>query len=145
MADGSHKNLEYVVVNDWVRTGPETSQVARVGEVFRRTSDRLHEMEFELPHEASKPAPVRVTAEHLVWIDGQGWQTVSEVRAGDWVFDEQGRRLKVAANRLLPGTFTVHTLQLKGDNAFYAGGILVHDLCGPLPPDASSPTPEVAP
>jgi hypothetical protein len=30
----------------------------------------------------------------------------------------------------LPGSHKVYTLKLLGDTAFYANGLLVHDLCG---------------
>jgi hypothetical protein len=80
---------------------------------------------------------VRATAEHLLWVDGQGWRPAGDVKIGDWLFDESGRRVRVVANHRLSDVLEVHTVQLKGDNAFYAGGLLVHDLCGPLPPDAT--------
>jgi hypothetical protein len=145
MADGTHKPIECVKIDDWVRTGAEKGKVARVGEIFERRSGRLRELMLEDPLGMTAGRSLRATAEHLIWVDGKGWRPAEDLRIGDWVFDETGRRLRVAANRLSPETLTVHTVRLKGDNAFYAGGILVHDLCGPLPPEAALVTREDTP
>jgi hypothetical protein len=54
------------------------------------------------------------------------------LKTGDWLCDETGRSLEVVANslQLFNTSPTVYSLRLKGDNALFANGILVHDLCG---------------
>ncbi|MFN7137924.1 MAG: polymorphic toxin-type HINT domain-containing protein, partial [Limisphaerales bacterium] len=73
---------------------------------------------------------LRATDEHLIWVDGKGWVPAKELTTGDWLFDERGRRVQVTENRLQSYDGKVFTLKLRGDNVFYANGVLVHDMCG---------------
>jgi len=63
-------------------------------------------------------------------VDGRGWVEAAKLRAGDWLFHEDGHRVQVTASMALGQSRRVYTFRLSGDSAFYANGVLVHDLCG---------------
>lgn len=65
-------------------------------------------------------------------MDGKGWIIAKNLQPGDWLLDKDARPVQVMANERIPGLHPVHTLKLSGDVAFYANGVLVHDLCGGL-------------
>jgi len=52
------------------------------------------------------------------------------LKAGDWLMNDHGQRVQIVGNERIRGSHEVYTLKLRGDTAFYANGILVHDLCG---------------
>jgi hypothetical protein len=95
-------------------------------------SPSVHELHLAGPGNQVLPDLI-ATAEHLAWVDGKGWTSVGNLKAGDWLFNSKGVRIQVMTNQLLPGKMQVYTLKLAGDIAFYADDVLVHDLCGPEP------------
>jgi hypothetical protein len=68
-------------------------------------------------------------------VDGKGWLMAAQLQAGQWLFNDQGRRVQITASERIPEPMLVYNLKLRGDVAFYANGILVHDLCGAWSPD----------
>src|SRR5207244_10912714 len=82
-----------------------------------------------------QPQTVLTTDEHLFWVDGKGWVPALNLLVGEYLFNEYGERVRISANQRLNGTAEVYTLKLRGDTAFYANGVLVHDLCGGNPQD----------
>ena len=97
--------------------------------VYERADNTCREVRFALPGQA-EPDAVRTTDEHLFWVDGKGWVAAAELKVGDWLMNDEGQRVQITANARLSGSHEVYTLKLMGDTAFYANGILVHDLCG---------------
>ncbi len=132
MGDGTERAIETVRPGDVVRTGPGPRALAHVKGVFSRQSDRLRAIQFTASDGGSDERAVFATEEHLFWVDGQGWTAAQALKRGDWVSTPADGRLCVAGNEPCPGQFRVYTLKLNEDIAFYAGGVLVHELCGDL-------------
>ncbi|HKS38433.1 MAG TPA: hypothetical protein VJW76_14665, partial [Verrucomicrobiae bacterium] len=133
MADGKQKPIGELRSGDSVRTGRGRNEVATVAQLFRRPVERLRCIRFEHRNGNGTGGIVRATDEHLFWVDGQGWTVANQLQVGDWLSTDTGGVVAVSSNEIDDNPGEVVTLQLRGDNAFYANGILVHDLCGPLP------------
>jgi hypothetical protein len=111
------------------------SGTAVVDDLIVRQSSDLRELTLREVRAGSRPLDpadlqVQITGEHLVWNDTSGWLAASALQPGDWVHHQSGALLEVVANRLLPGEHTVYTIEVKGQNAFFASGLMVQDLCG---------------
>ncbi|HET7625609.1 MAG TPA: polymorphic toxin-type HINT domain-containing protein, partial [Verrucomicrobiae bacterium] len=129
LADGSLKPINQVRAGDVVKSGLSRHEMATVAEVYERNDNTCREIRFALPGQAD-PDFVQTTDEHLFWEDGKGWLAAAELKIGDWLLNSSGQRVRVISNKRLPGSHKVYTLKLLGDTAFYANGLLVHDLCG---------------
>jgi len=129
MADGSWKTIDQIRTGDRVKTGLATSAIATVAETMDRMSDKVRRVEFTAARSLATNS-VCATDEHLFWVDGRGWVEAAKLRAGDWLFHEDGHRVQVTASMALGQSRRVYTFRLSGDSAFYANGVLVHDLCG---------------
>ena len=66
------------------------------------------------------------------WMAG-GWTAASRLHPGDWLFDPQDHRVQITGIKMINSKTKVYTFKLAGDSAFYANGVLVHDLCGAPP------------
>jgi hypothetical protein len=143
MADGTEKLISELVTNDMVRSGVRTDNVARVGQVYAMDDARVYELCLRRLGGPSAPA-VLTTQEHLFWVDGKGWTPAKELKPGDWLSNSQGAPLEIVGNRRLDRLMKVYTLRLQMDSAFYANGVLVHDLCGARPPVTEVSTSEAA-
>ncbi|MGA2863269.1 MAG: FG-GAP-like repeat-containing protein [Verrucomicrobiota bacterium] len=134
LADGRFKTIDQVQPGDVVRSGTGRAHVATVSEIHARKTRQAREIRFHLPGD-SEPQVLRTTDEHFFWVDGKGWKMASQLAVGDWLFDDHDQRLQITANQRLGGPLEVYTFKLRGDMAFYANGVLVHDLCGSWTPD----------
>jgi hypothetical protein len=130
MADGRQRSIGELRPGDRVRTGTRPDDVASVSHVFKRRVETVRVVRFEEVGSAKPQQPVVTTDEHLFWVDGKGWTVANQLRPGDWLLTDVARRVKVADTIRETRTCEVYTLQLRGDSAFYAGGVLVHDMCG---------------
>lgn len=132
-ADGSLGSIGSLKPGERVRTGADPRETGEIREVYALDSDdvRVLSLSPAAGGEAA-PAELRVTGEHMMWKDGAGWTPARELRPGDWLHGPDGGMLEVRSVTPLPGTHRVYTLQMKGNNTFYAGGALVQDLCGGL-------------
>lgn len=137
MADGSEKPISAIVTNDTVRSGPHPHNLAVVKEISRVRNARVEQLLLRHLH-GETARPVTTTDEHLFWVDGRGWVGAGALKAGDWLSDPQGEPIEIVEIRPLPAPADVYTLRLDMDNAFYANGVLVHDLCGGSLPVATS-------
>jgi large repetitive protein len=135
LADGRLKMISEIKTGDFVKTGPDRSNVAHVAEVFALTSDRVRDLHFTWPG-TGRSDSVRTTDEHLFWVDGKGWVEAQSLHVGDWLLDDTARSVQVTESRRYEGTLPVYTFRLREDPSFYANGILVHDMCGFVRPDA---------
>jgi hypothetical protein len=129
MADGTGQKIDRLKSGDVVKSGPGPHDVATVAAAYQRREDGWRELEFGLPGQA-QPGLVRTTQEHRFWEDGNGWVPAARLKVGDWLLNEHGQAMKITANRPLVGPRDAFTLKLLGGAAFYANGVLVHDLCG---------------
>jgi hypothetical protein len=128
MADGTSKPIFQVRTNELVRTGSQVNNVATVTGVYWFDAPRIEEIDLGAP-----AAKLLATPEHLFWVDGKGWTAVSRLVAGDWLFDSTEHRVQITGIKMIDEKTKVYTLKLSGDDAFYAAGVLAHDLCG-IPP-----------
>lgn len=127
MADGTHKPIQQVKVGDWVRSGLKTNDVAMVTDTFERTVRQVRTLVFDQPSARTR---IESTDEHLFWVDGKGWTAAWALHPGDWLTTEQGVPLPVASSAPRQESVSVYTFKLREDTAFFANGVLVHDLCG---------------
>jgi hypothetical protein len=135
LADGSRIPIEKLRRGTSVRTSLWQSGASVVDDVIIRQSSDLRE--FTLREVKSGKTPLvpadlrlQITGEHLVWNDASGWTAAAALEPGDWVHHESGALLEVVSNRPIPGEHTVYTIEVKGQNAFFASGLMVQDLCG---------------
>jgi hypothetical protein len=138
MADGSTKPIANIQIHDLVRTGTHLWNTAEVNCTYELMAESEQQIQFTRPG-ATSPQQVMVSGEHLFWVDGKGWLAASRINQGDWLIDEAGERVPVVGNQATPVKSKVYTLSLSGDGAFYANGLLVHDLCGQVPSVMSAP------
>ncbi|HWI56105.1 MAG TPA: Hint domain-containing protein, partial [Bacillota bacterium] len=132
LADGRFKTIDQIQAGDVVRSGAGLQEVATVDEIYCLPSETCRQIRFVRSGQ-TEPDSVQTTDEHLFWVDGRGWIAAAQLRVGDWLFNPQNQRLQIIASERIPGRRQVYTFKLHGDVAFYANGILVHDLCGPTP------------
>jgi hypothetical protein len=123
MEDGTSRRIEDVRKNDIVRVGPRPIDVARVAQTFKRPAETLREIEWE------HGGKVRATREHQFWVDGKGWVAAANLRVGDHLMNDRGQRVRIDCIADIENTQPVYTFSVSGDNAFYANGALVHDMC----------------
>jgi fibronectin type 3 domain-containing protein len=121
--DGTLRPIEEVKTNDVVRVGPRSADVARVSQTFKRPAEMLREIDCEGGHK------VHATREHQFWVDGRGWVAAANLRVGDHLMNDKGQRVRINHLVDLENKQPVYTFSVAGDNAFYANGILVHDMC----------------
>jgi hypothetical protein len=138
LADGRFKTIDQVQAGDVLRSGPRPGDLSVVTEMLRRDSDHVRAIAFAAPA-GGMADTVRASDEHLFWVDGQGWVEARKLGVGDWLFHQPAGRVQVTASEPLAGTLPVFTFRLRGDNAFYANGVLVHDLCGWWTPPPTAP------
>jgi hypothetical protein len=129
MPDGRLKMISEIRVGDVVKTGAASTDVAHVAEVLERDSTKARDLQFSWVN-GDRTDSVRTTDEHLFWVDGQGWVEARSLRPGDWLRDEYGRPVRVTENHRIAEALHVYTFRLREDTAFYANGVLVHDMCG---------------
>ncbi|HVK58521.1 MAG TPA: polymorphic toxin-type HINT domain-containing protein, partial [Candidatus Kapabacteria bacterium] len=123
MSDGSTKPIEQIKSNDLVRVGPGTAEVARVSRTFVRQQESVCDIEFS-------GGKVQATSEHRFWVDGTGWVAANQLKAGDYLMNNDGGRVRIARVTEVKNNEPVYTFSVLGDNVFYANGVLVHDMCG---------------
>ncbi|MGA2174885.1 MAG: choice-of-anchor tandem repeat GloVer-containing protein [Verrucomicrobiota bacterium] len=143
MGDGTEKPISEIRIGDTVRSGPKPGNIAVVYAVYSLTATNFQEIRF-VSADAKNARSLTATDEHRFWVDGKGWVAAGVVAAGDWLFDSSGRRLSVVASQSVTRSMPAYTFSLADDNAFYANGVLVHDLCGAPPAGSRVRTSEVA-
>jgi hypothetical protein len=129
LADGRFKTIAEIQPGDVVKTGPGRNDVAQVVEVLGRTSTKVREIQFTWPG-SNRSDSLRTTDEHLFWEEARGWVEAQKLEAGDWLLDDAARPVRITENRRIAGPLQVFTFRLREDPAFYANGVLVHDMCG---------------
>jgi len=117
-----------------VRTGLRLTDRATVTEVYEGLSNQGLEVRFTPRGRPAGSRSLQTTDEHLFWVDGRGWTAASALKPGDWLVLENGTNAEVTGTDRIKDPIRVHTFRLHGDSAFYADGVLVHDLCGAEPP-----------
>jgi hypothetical protein len=128
LADGTRVPINQLRQGNVLRTGTDHRETAEIREVYELESSDVHLL--RLRGESGVTSDLRVTGEHMVWKDGAGWTAARELAPGDWLHNRKGEMIEIVSAQSLPGRHPVFTLQLKGNNTFYAGGVLVQDLCG---------------
>nr|WP_240204448.1 ricin-type beta-trefoil lectin domain protein [Streptomyces actuosus] len=132
MADGSHKAIRDVRTGDLVLAdAPQTGRGSAqpVTDTFRHRTTLLVDVTLA-------DGALTSTAGHRLWVDGDGWTRVSELRAGDRLRTPDGTRHTVRSLRtrsdLAPRE--VFDLSIDGLHSFYVGtagarsyDVLVHN------------------
>ena len=129
MSDGTEKPISQIQTNDLVRSGSSPESIARVAGVYPFDGQTVYEFRLRRLNGRSTPT-VLATSEHLFWVDRKGWTAAGALKTGDWLSNPDGAPIEIASVRKALRPMKVYTLGLQGDNAFYANGVLVHDLCG---------------
>jgi hypothetical protein len=128
LADGTKVPINQLRQGNVLRTGTDYRETAEIREVYELESSDVRLL--RLRGESSGISDLRVTGEHMVWKDGAGWTAARDLLPGDWLHSQKGEMIEIVSTQPLPGRHPVFTVQLKGNNTFYAGGVLVQDLCG---------------
>jgi hypothetical protein len=139
MSDGTRKAIEDIRVNDVVRSGSRSGENSAVTEVYTKTAAKARALSFQPLMGAAREEELLTTDEHLFWVDGRGWVEARNLKAGEWLITESGSRAELKSNETRAGPIRFHTLRAHEHHAFYANGILVHDLCGRWENQASRP------
>lgn len=129
LADGSVVPIETVQAGDAVFTD-RMGSVYRVAELIRRTSGNLYALTYRGADGRGESVTLQVTGEHRIWTDHAGWVAMQNLEPGQWLHHVDGSLRRVETIARIPGIHEVFTLEIAGDNAFFAGGILVQDDCG---------------
>ncbi|HEV2391800.1 MAG TPA: Ig-like domain-containing protein [Verrucomicrobiae bacterium] len=132
MADGTQRAISTLATNDLVQSGVQAGDVSKVNQVLEFNTHKIQNIQV-IDTAGGVVRSLFATAEHLFWVDGKGWLPAAELGIGDYVLDWQEHRLRVVRNQVVERSLKVYTLGLTGDTAFYANGILVHDLCQQSP------------
>ena len=133
LADGSRVPIESLTKGQMVRASEFAKQTGAVGDLIERESEDLYTLTAEaVPGTGAPPPPVnlRITGDHVVWSDSVGWKAARDLEVGEWIHHESGTLMQVMSLNREPGKHTVYTIEVDRNNAFFAGGILVQDLCG---------------
>jgi hypothetical protein len=137
LAGGGFKTIAEIKVGDMVKTGTGRNDMAHVAEVMERTSAKGRNLQLTWQGRGARSDSLRTTDEHLFWVDGQGWVEARALRVGDWLLDDAARVVQVTENKRIDEPLQVFTFRLREDSAFYANGILVHDMCGFWTPETT--------
>lgn len=76
--------------------------------------------------ETIKIGTLRVTADHLVFANGQ-WKRAGELNAADRLLTKDLKQHSVDLIEVVPGTVDVYDLTIDGPHNVFAGGVLVHN------------------
>ena len=123
LPDGSTAPIERLRRGDRVLTGSKGA-TARIEKAYSLRADQLLELRFE------NGRSLVTTPEHHLWVDGAGWTPAAGLRRGDWMQTSKDAFTRIASIESRAGPARVYTFQLRDDNAFFANGVLVQDLCG---------------
>ncbi|MDI1462183.1 polymorphic toxin-type HINT domain-containing protein [Catellatospora sp. KI3] len=131
MADGSRRTIETVGVGDRLlsrdpQTGAVTAQ--SVTDTFQHATTRLLDVDID------GVGTITSTPGHRLYVDGVGWQTVAQLRAGDVLVGRYGIRHEVAGVRPRPTSVAekVFDLTVDGPHTFLVSretqsDVLVHN------------------
>jgi hypothetical protein len=133
LADGSRERISDVQGGDVLRCGANSNELAQVDRIFSAPSNTVRNISFKCPATGVVDKLIS-TDEHLFWVDGSGWTEARDLQVGDRLLCPTGGNAIIMANQPLPEKSTVYTLWLGRNHAFYANGVLVHDLCGEMIP-----------
>jgi hypothetical protein len=131
LANGKTKSIENIGTNDVVRTGSKSWETSPVMRVDTRIASDVEKLGLAFSGQEVSKVLV-ATPEHRFWVDGKGWTTERDLKTGDWLVTDDGRRCQLVSKVATGQPTVVYNLQNWDSHAFYANGILVHDGCGPL-------------
>ncbi|MCX4674732.1 polymorphic toxin-type HINT domain-containing protein [Streptomyces sp. NBC_01433] len=133
MDDGNHKSIEDVEVGDQVlATDPDTGRTSarKVTRLIVTDSDKkFNELTIRTPDGDEK---LVATYEHPFWVESeQRWLAASELKPGMSLRSDEGKYLRVEANRPFEDRVRTYNLSVEGVHTYYvlAGKtpVLVHN------------------
>ena len=123
MADGSKKRISEISIGEMIMQ-PEDGRPVKVQNIWKGMEEALILIRTE------EGDVVRMTKEHPVY-QGNGFIRAGELKPGDTVYGEAGRKLTVAAAGTAPYGGFVYSLELEhggGGGRMLANGIVVGDF-----------------
>ncbi|MBI4235105.1 Ig-like domain-containing protein [Candidatus Peregrinibacteria bacterium] len=120
MADGRPKNIEDVVVGDYILT--KESYVS--GELVPALVAKLYRenvSEYFVVNEK-----LRLTAEHIIFLNGR-WQRAAKLKVGDVMLYKDGGEIEVASLRTVREEVTVYNFEVEKYHTYFADGFYVHN------------------
>jgi hypothetical protein len=130
MSNGQMKPIEQLSAHEVVIADYARRKQAEVRELSESISSHMREIRFADSTGLEPEKSIQATDDHMFWVDGKGWTAASDLKENDWLQHYQGGRRRVISNIALHKEVKVYSLRLIDDNAFYADGVLVHDMCG---------------
>ncbi|MFI8075131.1 ricin-type beta-trefoil lectin domain protein [Streptomyces sp. NPDC086033] len=134
MADGSHKAIDAITEGDrLLATDPKTGATlpAPVTATFSHRAGELVELTV------ADGGRLLTTPGHRIYVQGSGWTTVADLRAGDRLRTRDGASDVVTGLRTVAAPRTVWDLTVAELHTFYvlagATPVLVHNCDGTLP------------
>ncbi len=75
---------------------------------------------------------IRATPAHPFWVDGQGWTSAGDLRAGDQFDLRSGKHAVLARIEKETRRSSVYNLEVAGSHSYFVGddGVWVHNGCG---------------
>ena len=120
MADGSYKNIEEVAVGDEVLTFEnERARKLVPAKVLETFEHRVREY-------LTINGSLEVTPEHRIFVNN-GWEPIGMARLGDYMVDENGRRVVIESIERTEKIVKVYNLRIEGYATYIADGIYVHN------------------
>jgi hypothetical protein len=133
LSDGTKKRIQEIVAGDVLKSATLPGYEGTVSHVFAREDVSVFRVDVEplLPQVGqTETITLSVTSDHDLWSDENGWTQVANLKVGECLHHESGTLYRVVG--LVPDeeAKTVYSIQLTGDSAYFADGILARHLCG---------------
>lgn len=120
MADGTSKNIEDVMVGDYILTRESYFSGVLVPGLVAKVY-REDVSEYFVVNET-----FRLTAEHIIFLNGR-WQRASALKVGDVLLTADGREAEVASLRTVREEVTVYNFEVENYHTYFADGFYVHN------------------
>jgi len=123
MADGSQKPIEQVKAGDKISTLADPRRLETVTGTVTETYRHV------ISHFLVINGKLRVTPEHRVFAN-ESFRTAGELKAGDLMLGEDGRRIRVESIEERRDTIRVYNFRVDPQHTFFADGFFVHNEKG---------------
>jgi len=122
MFDGRTKNIQDVKAGEFVLTRSEKDP-----SLVKARVSSTHEI--EVAGYMILNGNLRVTAEHIMWINNQ-WKEAGSAQIGDEFTGRDGKQVIISSVEWVAGKFKVHNLEIENYHTYFAGGVWVHNQKG---------------
>jgi hypothetical protein len=129
MADGSYKNIEDVVIGDFVKAYDEEADLVKNAEVVKVFN---HAKEQSNYYYLLVNGKIRVTPNHPMYIN-DNWITAGNIKIGDMLQSIKGIKIPVLSVEKIYEKEPTFNIEVKDLHTYYAEDILVHNKDVPNP------------